>query len=123
MKIFGKSDKWTVIMTIAGVMLLTGCGKSAHEGESTSSESKEDKAMVAQPAASPAQSESADSESDGEDDTVYEELLATTSDWKKTPITVSPKGSKANIEVRLPDGSPRKKPDLSFDKSGFFNIC
>ncbi len=98
MKIFGKSDKWMVMMTIAGMMLLTGCGKSAHEGEGTSGESKDAKAVLTQQVASPVKSESAENESDGEDDTVYEGLLATTSDWKKTPITVSPKGSKANIE-------------------------
>lgn len=86
------------MMTIAGVMLLTGCGKSAHEGESTSGESKNDKAELTQQVASPVKSESAENESDGEDDTVYEELLAMTSDWKKTPITVSPTGGKANIE-------------------------
>ena len=40
-----KMDKWMVMMAIVCVALLTGCGKSAGKGESTSGESKDAKAV------------------------------------------------------------------------------
>ena len=87
-----KMDKWMVMMAIVCVALLTGCGKSAGEGESASGESKDAKAVKTESTEVQDGNESAEV-----DDAVSEGIGLIASKWKKTPITVSPKGAKANI--------------------------
>ena len=62
-----------VMMAIVCVMFLTGCGKSANEGESASGESKDTKEVTTK-------------------------LDSMTSGLSETPITVSPKSAKVNIQ-------------------------
>ena len=92
MKILRRFDKWMVMVAIVCVAMLTGCGKSAKEGETAPGESKADETEAA---SAEAQTES---EADGEDDASPEGLSAIVSNWQNAPITVSPKGAKANIE-------------------------
>ena len=92
MKILRRFDKWMVMVAIVCVAMLTGCGKSANEGESAAGEPKADGAAT-ETTEAPPESESAD-----EDAAVADGLGAITGNWKNTPITVSPKGNKANIE-------------------------
>ena len=93
MKILRRFDKWMVMVAIMCVAMLTGCGKSASEGENAPGESKADETEAA--ASTEAQTES---EADGEDDASPEGLSVIVSNWQNAPITVSPKGAKANIE-------------------------
>ena len=81
------------MVAIVCVAFLTGCGKSAKEGESASGESKDDQETPTESAEVQDGSESADT-----DENVEEGLFTITSNWKQTPITVSPKGAKANIQ-------------------------
>ena len=92
MKNLRRIDKWMVMVAIVCVAFLTGCGKSANEGESTSGESKDNQEMPTESAEVQEGSESADTE-----ETMEEGLIAMTSNWQDTPITVSPKGDKVNI--------------------------
>ena len=85
--------KWMVMMAIVCVAFLTGCGKSAKEGENVPDESKDNKEVVTELAEAQAESESADM-----DENVESGLYEMTSNWKQTPITVSPKGAKVNIQ-------------------------
>ena len=80
------------MMTIVCVAFLMGCGKSAKEGENVPADSNDGKAPAAESVEATGGSESA-----SEDDTASEGLGLMTNTWKKTPITVSPKGAKANI--------------------------
>ena len=93
MKDFRRIDKWMVMMAIVCVAFLTGCGKSAKEGENVPDESKDNKEVVTESAEAQAESESADTDED-----VESGLYEMTSNWKNTPITVSPKGAKVNIQ-------------------------
>ena len=93
MKKLRRIDKWMVMMAIVCVALLTGCGKSADKGNQASDEPKDGKAVTTDSAELQNGSESAEV-----DDTTEESIYTMTSDWKKTPITVSPKGDKANIQ-------------------------
>lgn len=80
-------------ISIACVTLITGCAKTAKEGESASDEPKDDKAVVVEPVKT-----KTDSVSDDEDFVVEDDFDIMASEWKGTTITVTPKGSKANIE-------------------------
>ena len=93
MKNLRRIDKWMVMMAIVCVAFLTGCGKSAKEGENVSDESKDNKEVVTESAEAQDESESADT-----DENVESGLYDVTSNWKQTPITVSPKGAKVNIQ-------------------------
>ena len=93
MKNLRRIDKWMVIMAIVCVAFLTGCGKSAKEGENVPDESKDNKEVVTESAEAQDESESADT-----DENVESGLYDVTSNWKQTPITVSPKGAKVNIQ-------------------------
>ncbi len=86
-------DKWMVMMAIVCVAFLTGCGKSAKEGENVPDESKDNKNVVTESAEAQDESESTDT-----DKNVEGGLYDVTSNWKQTPITVSPKGAKVNIQ-------------------------
>ena len=86
-------DKWMVMMAIVCVALLTGCGKSAKDGESASGESKDNgKAVVKESAEVQSDTVSADVEN------MPEGIYSMASGLAETPITVSPKGAKANIQ-------------------------
>ena len=93
MKNLRRIDKWMVMMAIVCVAFLTGCGKSAKDGESASGESKDNKEVVTESAEAQDESESADT-----DENVESGLYDVTSNWKHTPITVCPKGAKVNIQ-------------------------
>ena len=93
MKNLRRIDKWMVMVAIVCVAFLTGCGKSANEGESASDGSNDEKEMTMESAEVQEGSESADT-----DENVESGLYEMTSNWKKTPITVSPKGAKVNIQ-------------------------
>ena len=86
-------DKWMVMVAIACVAFLMGCGKSAKEGENDPDESKDNKEVVTESADAQDESESADVDED-----LPEGLDSMTSGLAETPITVSPKGAKVNIE-------------------------
>ena len=86
-------DQWMVMMAIVCVMFLTGCGKSANEGESASGESKDTKEVTTKQAEGQTESESADVDED-----LPEGIDSMTSGLAETPITVSPKGAKVNIQ-------------------------
>ena len=86
-------DKWMVMMAVVCVAFLTGCGKSAKEGGDVADESKDNKEVVKESAEAQDESESADT-----DEYVVKGLYDVTSNWKQTPVTVSPKGAKANIQ-------------------------
>ena len=92
MKILKRFDKWMAMVAIVCVAMLTGCGKSANEGENASGEPKADEAATEKTEVQ------AESESAGEDAASPEGLSAIVSNWQSAPITVSPKGNKANIE-------------------------
>ncbi len=85
-------DEWMVMMAIVCMMFLTGCGKS-NEGKSASGESKDNKEVVTESAEEQTESESADM-----DEELPEGIDSMTSGWAETPISVSPKGAKANIQ-------------------------
>ena len=91
MKNLKRIDKWMVLMAIVCVVFLTGCGKSAKEGENVPNESKDNKEAVTESAEAQDDSESADT-----DEMIG--LYDVTSNWKQTTINVSPKGAKANIQ-------------------------
>lgn len=93
MKNLRRFDKWMVMVAIVCVAMLTGCGKSANEGENASGESEADDAVATETTGA-----QTDSETDGEDADSQEGLSAIVSNWENAPITVSPKGDKANIE-------------------------
>ena len=93
MKNLRRIDKWMVMMAIVCLVFLTGCGKSAKEGENVPDKSKDNKEVVKESAEAQEESESADT-----DENVESGLYDVTSNWKQTPITVSPKGAKANIQ-------------------------
>ena len=93
MKNLRRIDKWMVMMAIVCVAFLIGCGKSAKEGENVPDESKDNKEVVTESAEAQNESESADT-----DENVVSGLYDVTSNWKQTPITVSPKGAKVNIQ-------------------------
>lgn len=93
MKNLRRIDKWMVMMAIVCVAFLTGCGKSAKEGENVPDESKDNKEVVTESAEAQDESESADT-----DENVMSGLYDVTSNWKQIPITVSPKGAKVNIQ-------------------------
>lgn len=93
MKNLRRIDKWMVMMAIVCVAFLTGCGKSAKEGENVPDESKDNKEVVTEVAEAQDESESADM-----DENVVSGLYDVTSNWKQTPITVSPKGTRVNIQ-------------------------
>ena len=80
-----------VMMAIVCVAFLTGCGKSAKEGENVPNESKDNKEAVTESAEAQDDSESADT-----DEMIG--LYDVTSNWKQTTINVSPKGAKVNIQ-------------------------
>ena len=80
-------------MAIVCVAFLTGCGKSAKEGENVPDESKDNKDVVTESAEAQDESESTDT-----DKNVEGGLYDVTSNWKQTPITVNPKGAKVNIQ-------------------------
>ena len=82
-----------VMMAIVCVAFLTGCGKSAKEGENVPDESKDNKEVVTESAEAQDESESADV-----DENLPEGLDSMTSGLAETRITVSPKGAKANIQ-------------------------
>ena len=82
-----------VMVAIVCVAFLTGCGKSAKEGGNVPDESKDNKEVVTESADAQDESESADT-----DENVESGLYDVTSNWKQTPITVSPKGAKVNIQ-------------------------
>ncbi len=92
MKILKRFDKWMAMVAIVCVAMLTGCGKSANEGESAQGEPKADEAATEKTEVQ------AESESAGEDAASPEGLSALVSNWQSAPISVSPKGAKANIE-------------------------
>ena len=81
------------MVAIVSIAFLTGCGKSANEGESASGESKDNKEVVTESADAQDESESADVDED-----LPEGLDSMTSGLADTPITVSPKGAKVNIQ-------------------------
>ncbi len=93
MKNLRRIDKWMVMMAIVCVAFLTGCGKSAKEGENAPDKSKDNKEAVTESAEAQDDSESADT-----DENVVIGLYDVTSNWKQTTINVSPKGAKANIQ-------------------------
>ena len=93
MKQLIKIDKWMVMVTIVCVAFLTGCGKTAKDGESASGESNVGKATTEESVEAQGETESAD-----EDAAAQEGFAVMANNWKKTPITVSPKGAKANIQ-------------------------
>ena len=93
MKNLKRIDKWMVLMAIVCVVFLTGCGKSAKEGENVPDESKDNKEVVTESADVLDESESADVDED-----LPEGLDSMTSGLAETPITVSPKGAKVNIQ-------------------------
>ena len=96
MKELKKFDKLMLMMGIVWVALLTGCGKSAKDGESSSGESKDNgKAVVKESAEVQSDTVSADVEN------MPEGIYSMTSGLAETPITVSPKGAKANTSSRL----------------------
>lgn len=89
-------DKWMVMVAIVCVAFLASCGKSAKEGENASGESKDSKAVTTE---TTEKAEAQDkTESAGEDVDAPEGLSVIVNSWKKTPITVSPKGAKVNIQ-------------------------
>ena len=79
-----------VMVAIICVTFLSGCGKSTKEGESASGESKDGKPVATESAEVQAEEES--------DDTASEGLSSIVNNWQKTPITISPKGAKVNIQ-------------------------
>ena len=81
------------MMAIVCVAFLTGCGTSAKEGENVPDESKDNKEVVTESTEAQDESESADVDED-----LPEGLDSMTSGLAETPITVSPKGAKANIQ-------------------------
>ena len=85
-------EEWMVMMAIVCMMFLTGCGKS-NEGKSASGESKDTKEVTTKQTEEQAESESADVDED-----LPEGIDSMTSGWAESPITVSPKGAKANIQ-------------------------
>ena len=85
-------DQWMVMMVIVCMVFLTGCGKSS-EGKSASGESKDTKEVTTKQAEEQTENEPAE-----EAEAASEGIDLMASNWKKTPITVSPKGAKANIE-------------------------
>lgn len=88
-----RMDKWIIMMAIVCVALLTSCGKSAKDGEIASGESKDDgKAVVKESAEVQHDTVWADMEN------MPEDINSMTSGLAETPITVSPKGAKANIQ-------------------------
>ena len=91
MKNLRRIDKWMVMMAIVCAAFLTGCGKSAKEGENAPDKSKDNKEAVTESAEAQDDSESADT-----DEMIG--LYDVTSNWKQTTINVSPKGAKANIQ-------------------------
>ena len=93
MKNLRRIDKWMVMMAIVCVAFLTGCGKSAKEGKNVPDESKDNKELVKESAEAQDESESADVDEDLPDG-----LDSMTSGLAETPITVSPKGAKVNIQ-------------------------
>ena len=93
MKNLRRIDKWMVMMAIICVAFLTGCGKSAKEGENVPDESKDNKEVVTESAEAQDESESADVDED-----LPEGLDSMTRGLAETPITVSPKGAKVNIQ-------------------------
>ena len=93
MKNLKRIDKWMVLMAIVCVVFLTGCGKSAKEGENVPDESKDNKEVVTESSDVLDESESADVDED-----LPEGLDSMTSGLAETPITVSPKGAKVNIQ-------------------------
>ena len=86
-------DKWMVMVAIVSIAFLMGCGKSAKEGENVPDESKDNKEVVTESADAQDESESADVDED-----LPEGLDSMTSGLADTPITVSPKGAKVNIQ-------------------------
>ena len=58
MKNSRRIDKWMVMMAIVCVAFLTGCGKSAKEGENVPDESKDNKEVVTESAEAQDESES-----------------------------------------------------------------
>ena len=92
MRILRRIDKWMVMMAIVCVAFLTDCGKS-DEGKSASGESKATKEVTTKQTEEQAESESADVDED-----LPEGIDSMTSGWAESPITVSPKGAKANIQ-------------------------
>lgn len=92
MKQLIKIDKWMVMVAIVCVAFLTGCGKTAKNGESASGEANVGKATTEESVEAQGETEDAD-----EDAAAQEGLAVMANNWKKTPITVSPKGAKANI--------------------------
>ena len=93
MKQLIKIDKWMVMVAIVCVAFLTGCGKTAKDGESASGEANVGKATTEESVEAQGETEDAD-----EDAAAQEGLAVMANNWKKTPITVSPKGAKANIQ-------------------------
>ena len=93
MKQLIKIDKWMVMVAIVCVAFLTGCGKTAKDGESASGELNVGKATTEESVEAQGETEDAD-----EDAAAQEGLAVMANNWKKTPITVSPKGAKANIQ-------------------------
>ena len=93
MKQLIKIDKWMVMVAIVCVAFLTGCGKTAKNGESASGEANVGKATTEESVEAQGETESADEDADAQ-----EGLAVMANNWKKTPITVSPKGAKANIQ-------------------------
>ena len=87
---FRRIDKWMVMVAVICVAFLSGCGKSAKDGESASGKSKDGKPVATESAEVSAENES--------DEAVPEGLSPIVSNWQNTPITISPKGAKANIE-------------------------
>ena len=81
------------MIAIVCVAFLTGCGKTAKEGENVTDESKDNKEVVTESAEAQDESESADV-----DENMPEGLDSMTSGLADTPITVSPKGAKVNIQ-------------------------
>ena len=86
-------DQWMVMMAIVCMVFLTGCGKSAKEGENASGESKDTKEVTTKQAEEQAESEPADVDED-----IPEGIYSMTSGLAEAPITISPKGAKANIQ-------------------------
>ena len=93
MKKSRRIDKWMVMVAFVSIAFLMGCGKSAKEGENVPDESKDNKEVVTESAEAQDESESADV-----DEGLPEGLDSMTSGLAETPITVSPKGAKANIQ-------------------------
>ena len=96
MRILRRIDKWMVMMAIVCVAFLTGCGKSAKEGENVPDESKDNKEVVTESAEAQDESESADV-----DENLPEGLDSMTSGLAETPITVSPKVPKSISRTSL----------------------